>query len=238
MASLKQTIIVTFSRKMMEYQRHIRNSQIQRAKNLLKNLDPETYKKGGNDVTRFIKRISKSASGETVTDEYVINEERIAEEEKYDGFYAVATNLVPEEGESAEHFARSILSTNEQRYKIEDCFRIMKTNFSARPVFHQTKERITAHFMICYTALLVYRLLEAKLDAYGEKLNSGLQHFTVTNIIETLQNMQVSNVQDLYYIANYTGSQTLNALNGVFDLKLDRKYYSPKELNRKLRSIS
>ena len=114
----------------------------------------------------------------------------------------------------------------------------MKTNFSARPVFHQTKERITAHFMICYTALLVYRLLEAKLDAYGEKLNSGLQHFTVTNIIETLQNMQVSNVQDLYYIANYTGSQTLNALNGVFDLKLDRKYYSPKELNRKLRSIS
>ena len=127
MASLKQTIIVTFSRKMMEYQRHIRNSQIQRAKNLLKNLDPETYKKGGNDVTRFIKRISKSASGETVTDEYVINEERIAEEEKYDGFYAVATNLVPEEGESAEDFARSILYINEQRYKIEDCFRIIVT---------------------------------------------------------------------------------------------------------------
>ena len=238
MARLKQTIIVTFSRKMMEYQRHIRNNQIQRAKNLLKNLDPETYKKGANDVTRFIKRTSKSASGSDVTDEYVIDEERIAQEEKYDGFYAVATNLVPEEGETREHFVSSVLSINEQRYKIEDCFRIMKTNFSARPVFHQTKERITAHFMICYTALLVYRLLEAKLDAYGAKLKEGLQHFTTTNIIETLQNMQVSNVQDLYYIADYTGSQTLNALNGVFDLKLDRKYYSPKELNRKLRSIS
>lgn len=237
-ALLKQTIIVTFSRKMMEYQRHIRNNQIQRAKSLLKNLDPETYKKGPNDVTRFIKRKSKVASGENVTDSYVIDEERIAEEEKFDGFYAIATNLTRSGDECEHEFVQSILSINDKRYKIEDCFRIMKTNFSARPVFHQTQERITAHFMICYTALLIYRLLEVKLDAYGKTLKEGMQHFTTSNIIETLQNMQVSNMQDMCYIANYTSSQTLNALNGVFDLKLDRKYYQPKELNRKLRSIS
>lgn len=235
---LKQTIIVTFSRKMMEYQRHIRNNQIQRAKNLLKNLDPETYRKGPHDITRFIKRTSDTATGKPAADRYVLDEACIAKEEKYDGYYAIATNLEPEKGEAPEDFVRSILSINEKRYKIEDCFRIMKTNFSARPVFHQTKERITAHFMICYTALLIYRLLEVKLDAYGAKLKDGMQHFTASNIIETLQNMQVSNVQDMYYIADYTSSQTLNALNGVFDLKLDKKYYQPKELNRKLRSIS
>lgn len=237
-AVLKQTIIITFSRKMMEYQRHIRNNQIQRAENLLKSLDPETFKKGPHDVTRFIKRTSSSSSGDTVTDRYILNEERIAEEEKYDGYHAIATNLEPEKGEAPEDFVRSILSINEKRYKIEDCFRVMKTNFSARPVFHQTKERITAHFMICYTALLIYRLLEVKLDAYGAKLKDGMTHFTTANIIETLQNMQVSNAQDMYYMANYTGSQTLNALNGIFDLQLDKKYYQPKELNRKLRSIS
>lgn len=236
-AALKQTIIITFSRKMMEYQRHIRNNQIGRAKLLLKNIDPESYKKGPHDVTRFIKRNSKSKTGEEVTDSYVLNEERIQEEEKYDGYYAIATNLERDKEETEADFVRNVLSINEKRYKIEDCFRIMKTNFNARPVFHQTKERITAHFMICYTALLVYRLLETQLDEYGAKLKEGAKHFTVENIIETLKNMEVSNVQDMYYMSNYTGSQTLNALNAIYDLKLDRKYYQPKELHKKLRKI-
>ena len=91
--------------------------------------------------------------------------------------------------------------------------------------------------MICYTALLVYRLLETQLDEYGAKLKEGAKHFTVENIIETLKNMEVSNVQDMYYMSNYTGSQTLNALNAIYDLKLDRKYYQPKELHKKPRKI-
>ena len=133
---------------MMEYQRKIRNAQILRAEKLLLNMDPELYKKGPNDITRFIKRENTTKSG------YTLDKERIAEEEKYDGYYAIATNLVPDKDESEQDFVRSILSINEQRYRIEDCFRVMKTNFSARPVFHHTKDRITAHFMICYTALL------------------------------------------------------------------------------------
>ena len=155
-AVVPQKIIVSFSRKMMEYQRYIRNRQIERAKKLLKNLDPETYKKEPHDVIRFIKRTSSTKSGEKITDQYTIDQSVIEEEEKYDGFYAVATNL--------DDSAKDILEVSTNRYKIEDCFRMMKTNFSARPVFHQKRERIIAHFMICYTALLIYRLMEKKLD--------------------------------------------------------------------------
>lgn len=144
-AIVPQKVIVSFSRKMMEYQRHIRSRQIERAKKLLKNLDPDTYKKGPHDVTRFIKRTSSAKSGESVTDNYELDLDVIKGEEKYDGFYAVATNL--------DDPAKDILGISANRYKIEDCFRVMKTNFSARPVFHQKRERIIAHFMICYTAL-------------------------------------------------------------------------------------
>lgn len=237
-ALLHQTIIVTFSRKMMEYQRHIRNGQIDRARSLLKSLDPETFKKGPNDVTRFIRRNPKYKEGTGAADEYVLNQERIELEEKYDGYYAVATNLQKEEAESDEEFVRSILSKNEKRYQIEDCFRVMKTNFNARPVFHQTEERITAHFLICYTALLVFRLLQARLDEYCRKQKQEKIHLTAENIIRTLQNMEVTNVQDLFYLATYTDSKTLEVLNAVYDLKLDHKYYLPKEMNKKLREIS
>lgn len=222
-AVVKQKIIITFSRKMMEYQRFIRNRQIERARNLLKNLDPETYKKGPHDVTRFIKRKSSTKSGEAVTDLYEIDQSAIDEEEKYDGYYAVATNL--------DDPAKEIIRISSQRYKIEDCFRVMKTNFAARPVFHQKRERIIAHFMICYTALLIYRLLEKKLDQQGI-------HFTVENILETLRNMEVANIEDMCYMSTYTCSQVCTALNAAFDLGLDRKYYQPKELNKKLKKIS
>ena len=237
-AVLRQTIIVTFSRKMMEYQRCIRNGQIDRARSLLNNMDPETFKKGPNDVTRFIRRNPKYNTGDGAEDEFILNQERIELEEKYDGYYAVATNLQKEENESDVDFVRSILSRNEKRYKIEDCFRVMKTNFNARPVFHQTKERITAHFLICYTALFVFRLLQAKLDEYCRRQKPEEIHLTAENIIQTLQNMDVTNVQDMFYLATYTNSRTLEALNAVYDLKLDRKCYLPKELHKKLREIS
>ena len=222
-AVVPQKIIVSFSRKMMEYQRFIRNRQIERAKKLLTKLDPETYKKGANDITRFIKRTTSTSSGEKAVDTYELNQEAINEEEKYDGFYAVATNL--------EDPAKYILEISSNRYKIEDCFRIMKTNFSARPVFHQNRERIVAHFMVCYTALLIYRILEKKLDMYGT-------HFTVENVIETLNNMQVANLEDVCYMSTYNNSQVLTSLNAIFNLELDKKYYQPKDLNKKIKKIS
>ena len=222
-AVLKQKIIISFSRKMMEYQRYIRNRQIERAKKLLKSLDPETYKKGPHDVTRFIKRTSSTKSGEKINDRYELDQSVIDEEEKYDGFYAVATNL--------DDSAKDIIEISSNRYKIEDCFRVMKTNFSARPVYHQKRDRIIAHFMICYTALLIYRILE-------KKLNMNQTHFTIDNVIETLNNMEVANIEDMCYMSTYTSSQVCTALNAVIDLGLDKKYYQPKELNKKIKKIS
>lgn len=220
---IPQKIIITFSRKMMEYQRYIRNRQIERAKKILKNLDPDTYKKGPNDVTRFIKRKSKTTSGEEVTELYEIDQSVIEEEEKYDGFYAIATNL--------DDPAKDIIEISSNRYKIEDCFRVLKTNLSARPVFHQKRERIISHFLICYTALLIYRILE-------KKLNTNNTHFTTENIIETLRNMNVANIEDMCYMSTYTCSQVVTELNAVINLGLDKKYYQPKYLNKKIKEIS
>lgn len=220
---IPQKIIITFSRKMMEYQRYIRNRQIERAKKILKNLDPDTYKKGPNDVTRFIKRKSKTTSGEEVTELYEIDQSVIEEEEKYDGFYAIATNL--------DDPAKDIIEISSNRYKIEDCFRVLKTNLSARPVFHQKRERIISHFLICYTALLIYRILE-------KKLNTNNTHFTTENIIETLRNMNVANIEDMCYMSTYTCSQVVTELNAVINLGLDKKYYQPKDLNKKIKEIS
>ena len=209
--NLKQRIIVTYSRKMAEYQKTVRNRQIERAKKILANMDPDNFKKGPNDVTRFIKSDKEKKN-------YYLDEARIEEEAKYDGFYAVATNIFDMK-------ETEVLDIQSRRYKIEDCFRVLKTNFSSRPVYHRHENRIKAHFLICYTALLIYRLLEVKLDR-------NKTHFTTEQIIETLQNMNVVNCSDMYYQACYTGSDVLDSLEQLFDLKLSRKYYQPKTLNR------
>ena len=219
---LEQRIIITFSRKMMEYQRTVRNRQIERAKKLLELKDPEEIKKGPNDVKRFMKRISHTKSGENAVVTYKLDEERIAEEEKYDGYYAVATNLLDP--------AKDILAVSHKRYQIEDCFRIMKTNFSGRPINHRLPERIKAHFMICYTALLVYRLLEARLD-------DQKTHVTTEDLISTLKNMNVTNIHDVEYMALYNGSKALEALNRMTSLELDKLHYRPKDLNGKIKKI-
>ena len=219
---LKQRIIITFSRKMMEYQRTVRSRQIERAKKLLALKDPEEIKKGPNDVRRFMKRISTTKSGEKAAIEYKLDEEKIAEEEKYDGYYAVATNLLDP--------VKDILAVSHKRYQIEDCFRIMKTNFSGRPINHRLPERIKAHFLICYTALLVYRLLEAKLD-------DQKTHITTDNLITTLKNMNVTNIHDVEYMALYNGSRALDALSEMTLLGLDRLHYRPKDLNGKIKKF-
>lgn len=215
--TLHQYIIVTFSRKMMEYQRTIRERQLERAKKLLRLKDPEKIKKGSNDIRRFLKNTSSDTAN------YVLDMDKIHEEEKYDGFYAVATNL--------DDSAKDILAVDQNRYKIEDCFRIMKTNFDARPVFLRKPERIRAHFLICYTALLIYRLMECKLD-------DNLTHVTTSNLIKTLRNMNVVNMDDMYYKSIYSGSQALDALERCFELQLNRKYYRPSDLNKIVKKFS
>lgn len=216
--TLNQYVIITFSRKMMEYQRKIRNKQIERAKKLIRNDRVEDLKKNQNDPKRFIMK------AENKKDTYVINEELVKEEEKYDGYYAIATNL------DAIKDAKEIFEINSQRYKIEDCFRVLKTYFKARPVNHRREDRIIGHFMVCYTALLIYRLLEVKLKQHN-------YHFTTGEIIENLKNMNVVNNHDIYYQSTYSGSELCNALNEVFGLELNKEYYQPKILRKKIKKI-
>ena len=159
-------------------------------------------------MTRFIKRVPAARDGGKVADRYEIDQSVIEEEEKYDGFYAVATNLDDD--------TATVIGISSNRYKIEDCFRIMKTNLSAHPVHHHKRERIISHFMVYYTALLVYRLLETKLNRYGT-------HFTIDNILETLNNMEVVNIEDMCYMSTYSSSQVCTALNAVFESWLRQK---------------
>lgn len=211
-ATLEQRIIITFSRKSYEYQRKIRAGQIERAKKLLKTSDPEAIKKGANDVRRFIRR--KASTKES----YILDEEKIREEEKYDGYYIIATNVYDKS-------VQEILDISSKRYRIEECFRITKNDFVSRPYYHRLKERIIAHFMLCYTALLIYRLLEVQLDRNGT-------HFTTRQIIETLKNMNVTDFDGFIYKSLYTDSRTLQAIMKIYPLKLDHQYYLKTTLDK------
>lgn len=216
-ATLKQHIIITFSRKMMEYQRYIRNGQIERARHLVSTNAVTSLRKGPNDVTRFIKKV------ETSKDTFEIDENVILEEEKYDGFYAIATNL--------DDPAKDIIEINSKRYKIEDCFRIMKTNLGGRPLYHYKREHIIGHFLICYTALLIYRLLEVKLNRNGT-------HFTTCQIIETIKNLNVDPINEMICKPLYTDSKVLKAVEDIYNLDISNKYLSINELNKKFKKIS
>lgn len=226
-ALLPQKLIVTFSVKSMIYQRNIRDKQIARAQRLIDTNLVEKSKKGMNDARRFITRESKilgEAKGKNeVQDVYNLDAKKIREEEKFDGFYAIATNLDDD--------IETIISINKNRYKIEECFRVLKSNFSARPIYHNLPNRITAHFLVCFTALTIFRILQKKLDKEGT-------HFTTKEIIETLKNMEVHNSKDMFYEAVYTGSDLLNNLEQVFGLGLNKRYHEPKEIRKKIKKIS
>lgn len=213
-ANLKQKLIITYSRKMAEYQKNIRNKQIERAKALLAR-GVDDIRKGPNDIARFIKSTNKSL--------YTLDQDRIDLEEKYDGFYAIATNLLEDD-------PKDIIEINSQRYKIEDCFRVLKTNFNGRPVHHRLDNRIVAHFIICYTALLIYRLLE-------KQLKDKKYDFTINEILTTLKNMNVSNRDGLFYEAEFTSSKVCTALNDLFNFGLDKKYYQNSELTKLVKKI-
>ena len=234
-ATISQSLIITFSRKQFEYQRAIRNRQIERARNLLANAkDPEEVKKGPNDIRRFIRRKkAKADESRTILDLYEINNERIAEEEKYDGFYAIATNLdvLDANFRTRKPVVLRVLSIMANRNKVEDDFRIMKTNFDARPVRHRLQSRILAHFMICYAALLTHRILEKLMD------DSCSDHFTINDLIETIRNINVAPTDSKFYTALYTNSKILSALQDMSNIRLDMKHYRPKDLDSLIKKL-
>ena len=218
-ATLSQKLIITFDRRTYEYQRNIREKQIERAEKLIKKMNSTEYKNSPNDAKRFIKRLKDENKKEV----YQINQELIDKESAYDGYYLIATNLDDD--------AQNIINASSNRFKIEECFRHLKTNFKSRPIHHRLDDRIHSHFVICFIALLIYRLLEKKVNTDGER------RYTIDQIITQLNNMNVANINDIYYHSLYSSSNLLNTLNHVFKVQLNRVAYSKSTLNKILKNI-
>ena len=174
---MEQRLLVTYSPKYASYQKEIREKQVERARVMLENGKHSKAKRNPNDPARFIDKTAVTGDGEAANILYFLNEEKIEEEKRYDGLYAVCTDLFEDE-------PGDILKISEGRWQIEACFRIMKTDFSARPVYVQRKDRIKAHFLICFLALLIYRCLEKKLE----------KHYTCEEILDTLRNFMFADV--------------------------------------------
>ena len=205
---MDETVIITYSPKYKAYQSKIRNAQIDRAKKMIQSSDKTRKGKGSNDPARFIQRTSVTEDGEIAQKNiYQLDEAKILEESMYDGFYAVVTTL---EGD-----IREIININKQRWEIEENFRIMKSEFEARPVFVRREDRIKAHFLTCFISLLVYRLLEKKL---GEE-------FTCSQILETLRNMNVTLLsKDSGYIPSYKRTKITDKLHSSFGFRTDYEF--------------
>lgn len=205
---MDETVIITYSPKYKAYQSKIRNAQIDRAKKMIQSSDKTRKGKGSNDPARFIQRTSVTEDGEIAQKNiYQLDEAKNLEESMYDGFYAVVTNL---EGD-----IREIININKQRWEIEENFRIMKSEFEARPVFVRREDRIKAHFLTCFISLLVYRLLEKKL---GEE-------FTCSQILETLRNMNVTLLsKDSGYIPSYKRTKITDKLHSSFGFRTDYEF--------------
>ena len=197
--TLEQQLIVSYSIKYRNYLRTVRNGQIERAKKMIARGESAIGKKRQNDPKRFIQTDHVTEDGEVAEKaSSSIAQTVIDEEEMYDGFYAVCTNL--------DDAPETIVKVNKKRWEIEECFRIMKTEFKARPVYVKRKERILAHFITCFLALILYRYLEKKLD----------EKYTAGQIIETLQEMDFMKYEGKGYQPVYERTELTDALHDKF----------------------
>ena len=213
---LEQRLIVTFSFKYKEYLQHIREKQIARAQSIIERGVVEKCGKGQNDPKRFIKRDSCTVDGELAEyTSYSLNQEMIDQEARFDGFYGICTDL--------EDKATDIIKTNGGRWVIEDCFRITKTEFEARPVYLQRDDRIKAHFLTCFLALILYKYL-------AKKINRAGCHFSANNIISTLKDMNFVSVAGEGYIPTYTRTDLTNNLHGSAGFRTDTQIVSKQRM--------
>lgn len=213
---LEQRLIVTFSFKYKEYLQHIREKQIARAQSIIERGVVEKCGKGQNDPKRFIKRDSCTVDGELAEyTSYSLNQEMIDQEARFDGFYGICTDL--------EDKATDVIKTNGGRWIIEDCFRITKTEFEARPVYLQRDDRIKAHFLTCFLALILYKYL-------AKKINRAGYHFSANNIISTLKDMNFVSVAGEGYIPTYTRTDLTNNLHGSAGFRTDTQIVSKQRM--------
>ena len=202
---IEQRLIITFSPKYQEYQKHIREKQIQRAISVIEKNPKKIRSNNENDPKRFIEVITTTKDGEVAeTNNYILDQEKINEESLYDGLYGVCTNL--------EDDVEEIIRINKRRWEIEESFRIMKSEFKARPVYLSREDRIKAHFLTCFLSLVIFRYLEKKLE----------EKYTVSEIIDTLKKYEFRELIGFGYLPTYTPSVITEQLHNVF--KFDTSY--------------
>jgi transposase len=219
--SVKQDLIVTFSFKYFDYNRNIRNNQIERAKKSIETNNVTRKGKSQNDYRRFIDSINSTDNGEVADNtSYSINEDVIKDEEQYDGYYALTTNLIGD--------IEQILKIVKGRWEIEESFRIMKSDYLARPVNLSREDRIKAHFMTCFISLFIYRLLEKKLD----------YKFTTKEILDTLKNMNITELKGNGYIPSYQRTEITDLLHDKFNFNTDTEIITYKKIKKILNTIS
>lgn len=210
---IKERLIVTFSPKYALYQKKIRENQIKRAMKMIKNGKLKKARKNPNDPARFIEKITTNENGEVIEEHYVMDVQKIKDEEMYDGFYAITTNLEDDD-------VKSIIAVSERRWQIEECFRIMKTDFKARPVYVQKEDSIEAHFLTCFISLIIYRLLADKLE----------NRYTVNEIIKTLRNMEVVDTNYNGYIPAYKRTILTDELHEKYGFRIDYEIIGKKKM--------
>ena len=213
---LDQRLIVTYSPKYAAYQKEIRDRQVERAKKMVENGKRKTQRRNPNDPARFVAKMAATPDGEKADIRYYLDEEKIAEEEKYDGLYAVCTDLLDDEpGE--------ILRVSEGRWQIESCFRTMKTDFSARPVYVRREDRIKAHFLTCFLSLLVLRLLEKKLG----------NQYTCEELLGTLKGINFADLEGQGFMPLYSREKITDDLHEACGFRTDYQFIT----KRKMREI-
>ena len=213
--SVKQDLIVTFSFKYFDYNRNIRNTQIERAKKSIDTNQATRKGKNQNDYKRFIIDTKSTDTGEVAENSNLsLNEDLIKQEEQYDGYYALTTNLVGD--------IEQILKITKGRWEIEESFRIMKTDFLARPVNLSREDRIKSHFLTCFMALLIYRILEKKLD----------YKYTTSEILKTIRNMNVLESKGDGYIPEYIRTNLTDDLHDIFGFRTDYEINTYKDFKK------
>jgi len=201
---LEQKLIVTYSIKYRDYQKSIRDSQVERAQKLIDSKSAKLDKSNPNDFRRFIGKKHCTADGEIAEiNMYSINNQVIEQEAMYDGFYAVCTNLDDD--------AAAIIKVNSRRWEIEECFRIMKNEFQARPVYLSREDRIVAHFITCFLSLVLLRLVEKRLGG----------RYTYHEIISTLAEMNFQEIKGDGYSPSYTRTDLTDDLHEAFGFRTD-----------------
>jgi transposase len=211
----EQRLIVTYSIKYRDYQRKIRNAQIERAQKLVDTKPTKLKKCNQNDYKRFIRKTSCTSDGEVAEkDIYSIDTFIIQKEEAFDGFYGVCTNLEDDVSE--------IIKVNHRRWEIEECFRIMKSEFKARPVYLSNDDRIEAHFTTCFISLIIFRLLEKRLK----------ENYTCHEIISGLRNMDFLDIKGEGYVPTYTRTDFTDALHDAFGFRTDYEIVSSQNMKK------